>query len=57
MCGELLTAEQRSVEAEALWQLLDVCDPLAGRSAKMLCVVQAAQNDAGEIERLSEETQ
>lgn len=50
----ILTAEQRPVQAEGLRQVLDVSDPLVHGSGEVVGVVQAAQDDAGEVDRLCE---
>lgn len=50
----VLTAEQGFVEAERLWQLLDLGDALVHGPGQVVGVVQAAQNNAGEVDGLSE---
>lgn len=52
----LLTAEQRPVQAEGLRQLLYLSDPLVHGPGEVVRVVQAPQNDAGEVDGLSEVT-
>lgn len=49
-----LTAEQWSVQAERLWQVLDLSDPLVHGSGEVVGMIQAAQDDAGEVHGLSE---
>ncbi len=49
-----LTAEQGVVEGELLGQVFDVSDPLVHGSGEMISVIQAAQDDAGEVDGLSE---
>lgn len=49
-----LTAEQGPVERELLGQVFDVSDPLVHGSGEMISVIQAAQNDAGEVDGLGE---
>lgn len=51
-----LTAEQGSVQAEGLWQVLDVSNPLVHGSREVVGVIQAAQDDAGEVDGLGEVT-
>lgn len=51
---QILTTEQRSVQTEGLWQVVDVGDPLVHGSGEVVGVVQAAQDDAGEVDRLCE---
>lgn len=50
----ILTAEQRSVQTEGLWQVLDVSDSLVHGSGEVVSVVQTAQDDAGEVDGLCE---
>ncbi len=50
----MLTAEQWSVQAEGVWQVLDLSNPLVHGSGEVVGMVQAAQNDAGEVHGLSE---
>ena len=47
-----LTAEQGSVEVELLGQVLNVCDALVHSAGQVVRVVQAAQDDAGEVDGL-----
>lgn len=49
-----LTAEQRLVQAERRRQVLDLGNPLVHGSGEVVGVVQAAQDDAGEVDGLSE---
>lgn len=49
---QILTTEQRSVQTEGLRQVVDVSDSLVHGSGEVVGVVQAAQDDAGEVERL-----
>lgn len=49
-----LTAEQRPVEGELLRQVLDVCDALVHGSGQVVGVVEAAEDDAGEVDGLRE---
>lgn len=49
-----LTAEQRLVQAERWRQVLDLGNPLVHGSGEVVGVVQAAQDDAGEVDGLSE---
>lgn len=49
-----LTAEQGPVEGELLRQVFDVCDALVHCSGQMICMIQAAQDDAGEVDGLGE---
>lgn len=51
---QILTTEQRSVQTEGLWQVVDVSDSLVHGSGEVVGVVQAAQDDAGEVDRLCE---
>lgn len=51
---QILTTEQRPVQAEGLWQVVDVSDSLIHGSGEVVGVVQAAQDDAGEVDRLGE---
>lgn len=51
---QILTTEQRSVQTEGLWQVVDVSDPLVHGSGEVVGMVQAAQDDAGEVDRLCE---
>lgn len=53
----LLTAEQWSVQAEGLWQVFDLTDPLIHGPGEVVSMVQTAQDDAGEIDWLSEVAQ
>lgn len=50
----LLTAQQRPVHPEGPRQVLDVGDPLVRGPAEVVGVVQAAQDDAGEVDGLGE---
>lgn len=52
--GRARTAEQRPVEVELLRQVLDVCDALVHGPGEVVGVVKAAQDDAGEVDRLRE---
>lgn len=45
-----LTTEQRPVEGELLRQVLDVSDALVHGPGEVVGVVQAAQDDAGEVD-------
>lgn len=49
-----LTTEQRPVEGELLRQVLDVGDALVHGPGEVVGVVQAAQDDAGEVDWLCE---
>lgn len=49
-----LTAEQRPVEGELLGKVLDVSDALVHGPGEVVCVVQTAQDDAGEVDGLHE---
>ena len=51
---EFLTTEQGSVQAEGLWQVLDVSNPLVHGPGEVVGVIQAAQDDAGEVDGLGE---
>lgn len=48
------TAEQRPVEGERLWEVLDVCDALVHGPGEVVGVVEAAEDDAGEVDGLGE---
>lgn len=48
------STEQWSVQAERLWQVLDLSNPLVHGSGEVVGMVQAAQDDAGEVDGLSE---
>ena len=48
-----LTTEQRPVQAEGRRQVLDLGNPLVHGSGEVVGVVQAAQDDAGEVDGLS----
>lgn len=52
--GRARTTEQRPVEGELLRQVLDVCDALVHGPGEVVGVVKAAQDDAGEVDRLCE---
>lgn len=49
-----LTAEQRPVEGELLWQVLDICDALVHGPGEVVGMVKAAKDDAGEVDWLCE---
>lgn len=51
---QILTTEQRSVQTEGLRQVVNVGDSLVHGSGEVVGVVQAAQDDAGEVDRLCE---
>lgn len=51
---QILTTEQRPVQTEGLRQVVDVSNSLVHGSGEVVGVVQAAQDDAGEVERLGE---
>lgn len=53
----ILTTEQWPVQAEGLWQVLDLSDPLVHGSGEVVSMIQTAQDDAGEINGLSDVTQ
>lgn len=50
----LLTTEQRPVEGELLGQVLDIGDALVHGPGEVVSVVEAAQDDAGEVDWLCE---
>ena len=52
--GVFLTAEQRPVQAEGRRQVLDLGNPLVHGPGEVVGVVQAAQDDAGEVDGLGE---
>ena len=54
MGTEGLTTEERPVEGELLRQVLDVGDALVHGTGQVVGVVQAAQDDAGEVDGLGE---
>lgn len=49
-----LTTEQWPVQVKGLWELFNLTDPLVHGSGKVVSVVQAAQDDAGEVDGLCE---
>lgn len=49
-----LTAKQWSVQAEGLRQVLDLSNPLVHGSGEVVSMIEAAQDDAGEVDGLSE---
>jgi len=49
-----LTAEERPVESELLGQVLDLRDALVHGPGEVVAVVKAAEDDAGEVDRLRE---
>lgn len=49
-----LTTEQRPVQTEWLRQVLNLCNPLVHGPGEVVCVVQAAQDDAGKVNGLCE---
>ena len=51
-----LTAQKWPVEVERLRQVLNVSDPLVHGSGEVVCVVQASQDNAGEVDGLCEVT-
>lgn len=51
---EELTAEERPVESELLRQVLDVSDALVHGTGQVVGVVEAAQDDAGEVDGFGE---
>lgn len=52
-----LTTEQWPVQAKGLWQLFNLSNPLVHGSGEVVGMVQAAQDDAGEIDGLSKVAQ
>lgn len=55
--GGVLAAEQRLVEGVQRREVLDVRDPLVHGSGQVVAVVQAAQDDAGEVDGLHEDAE
>ena len=55
--GGVLAAEQRLVEGVQRGQVLDVGDALVHGPGEVVPVVQAAQNDAGEVNGLHEDAE
>lgn len=54
MAGRVLAAEQGLVEGVEWWQVLYVGDPLVHGPGEVVPVVQAAQDDAGEVDGFHE---